>query len=303
MDQRAVVAVDIGGTAVKAALVSAELVALRELRRPSERAGGAVALAPVAAMITELAADAEVVGVGVVVPGIVDDAAGVVRAAVNLGWVDLPLRAELAAAVGLPLRVGHDVRAGGLAEFTVGAAAGVANAFFTAIGTGIAAAAKVDGHLLAGGGYAGEFGHIVVDQAGDVCGCGTVGCLETLAAAPALPRRYRALTGVERTAQEIAGLVGADPAATLVWEDAVRALGTALHTAVTLFGPEVVVLGGGLSEAGAALVDPVAADLDRRLSFQRRPRVVRAALGQQAGRAGAALMAWEAAGITPAAAL
>jgi len=300
MGEQAVVAVDVGGTSVKAALVSPDLTPLRALRRPSSRVGGAVALGPIADLIGELAGGADVAGVGVAVPGIVDDATGVVRAAVNLGWTDLPLRDELAAACGLPLRVGHDVRTGGLAEFTVGAAAGVRNALFVAIGTGIAAASLVDGRLVAAGGYAGEIGHVVVDPAGATCGCGTVGCLETLAAAPALARRYAALTGVERTAEEICALLPDDPAASRVWADMVEALAIALHTACTLFGPEVVVLGGGLSEAGAALTGPVAEALGRRLTFQRRPSVVRAALGQDAGRAGAALMAWDAAGISPA---
>ncbi|WP_156756035.1 ROK family protein [Actinokineospora pegani] len=296
MDEPTVVAVDVGGTSVKAALVGADLEPLRAERRPSTREGGAVAVGPIAELIRELADGQDTAGVGVVVPGIVDDTAGVVRDAVNLGWRELPLRERLAAATGLPVRIGHDVRAGGLAEFTVGAAAGLDNALFLAIGTGIAAAAMVDGRMLAAGGYAGEVGHVVVDPGGEVCGCGATGCLETLAAAPALVRRYTSLTGVTRTAADIAARLSGDPAAARVWSDLTEALAIALHTATSLFGPERIVLGGGLSEAGDALVGPVAEALRGRLTFHRGPEVVRARLGQDAGRVGAALLAWAATG-------
>ncbi len=286
-----VVAVDVGGTAIKAALVDRDLRAVETLREPTRRVAGVVDVAHIAALITRLAEGHDVVGVGVAVPGIVDDAAGVVRAAVNLGWTDLPLRARLAAATGLPLLVRHDVRTGALAEFTVGAGKGAVDALFVPIGTGIAAAAQVDGHLLSAAGYAGEIGHLVVDPGGAVCGCGQRGCLETVAAAPAYPRRYTELSGTPvADAAAVAALLDTDEHARTVWREAVDALATALCGAVTLFGPSVIVLGGGVAEAGEALLGPVRAELLGRLTFQRRPEVVAAALGQDAGRAGAALL-------------
>ncbi|MGW5054377.1 ROK family protein [Actinokineospora sp. NPDC004072] len=292
-----VVAVDVGGTSVKAALVGRDLAPVEVLREPSRRVDGSVDLTHIADLIRRLAADTPVVGVGVAVPGIVDDTTGHVTTAVNLGWHDLPLQESLAELTGLPLRVSHDVRTGGLAEFTVGAAAGVANAVFLPIGTGIAAAFQVDGRPVVAGGFAGEIGHLVVDPGGALCNCGQRGCLETLAAAPWIARRYTERSGRDATAAEVATLLSTgDPDATAVWGDAVAALGTALLAASTLFGPEIIVLGGGLAEAGNALVDPVREDLHRRLvGLHRRPQVVRAALGQDAGRAGAALLGWEAA--------
>ena len=291
-----VVAVDVGGTSVKAALVARDLSPVRTLREPTRRVDGSVDVAHIADLIARLAADTPVVGVGVAVPGIVDDTTGHVHTAVNLGWRDLPLQTRLATMTGLPLRVQHDVRTGGLAEFTVGAATGVPNAVFVPIGTGIAAAFQVDGRPLVAGGFAGEIGHVVVDPGGVPCNCGQVGCLETLAAAPAVSRRYTERTGSPATAADVAALLSkGDPDAAAVWSDAVRALGAALAITATLTGPEVVVLGGGLAEAGDALTDPVREDLHARLTFQRKPRVVRAALGQDAGRAGAALLGWKAA--------
>ncbi|MGQ0841728.1 ROK family protein [Actinokineospora sp.] len=292
-----VIAVDVGGTSIKAALVDRDLTAVHAVREPTRRVGGVADVDQIAELITALADTQPVAGVGVAVPGIVDDGTGIVRAAVNLGWTDVPLRDLLAARTGLPLLVHHDVRTGGLAEFTVGAAAGADNALFVAIGTGIAAAVRVDGHLLGAGGYAGEIGHVVVDPDGTLCTCGTRGCLETLAAAPAVARRYRERSGRSIVdAAEVVGLVAdGDPAAVTVWDDAVGALATALTAAVTLLGPEIVVLGGGLAEAGEILVSPVREQLAKRLTFQRRPVVVRAELGQDAGRAGAALLGWRAA--------
>ncbi|MFC7615837.1 ROK family protein [Actinokineospora soli] len=291
-----VVAVDVGGTSVKAALVARDLSPVRTLREPTQRVDGSVDVAHIADLIGRLAADTAVVGVGVAVPGIVDDTTGHVHTAVNLGWLDLPLQSRLGAMTGLPLLVQHDVRTGGLAEFTVGAATGVPDAVFVPIGTGIAAAFQVDGRPLVAGGFAGEIGHLVVDPGGVPCNCGQVGCLETLAAAPAVARRYTERTGSPATAADVAALLSkGDPDATAVWDDAVRALGAALAIATTLTGPEVIVLGGGLAEAGDALTDPVRDDLHARLTFQRKPRVVRAALGQDAGRAGAALLGWRAA--------
>ncbi len=296
---RQVVAVDVGGTGIKAALVGRDLTATHAVRVPTRRIDGSVDVTQIAELVGLLAEKAAggVGGVGVAVPGIVDDATGVVVTAVNLGWANLDLRSQLAERTGLPLLVRHDVRAGGLAEFTVGAAAGAANALFVPIGTGIAAAARIDGHLLSAGGYLGEIGHVVVDTDGALCTCGQRGCLETIAAAPAVARRYRDRGGesVRDAAEVVERVALGDPIAIAVWDEACGALADALVTAVTLFGSELVVIGGGLAEAGDTLVRPVRSLLLRRLTFHRRPRVVRASLGQDAGRVGAAILGWEAA--------
>ncbi|MBM7775169.1 glucokinase [Actinokineospora baliensis] len=291
-----VVAVDVGGTSIKAALVDRDLRAVATLREPTRRDGEVADVGQIAELVDRLAAGHDVVGAGVAVPGIVDDGLGLVRAAVNLGWVDVALRDRLTAQTDVPLLVRHDVRTGGLAEFTVGAGKGADDALFISVGTGIAAAVQVDGRTLGASGYAGEIGHVVVDPGGAVCGCGTQGCLETLAAAPAFARRYEQRTG--RTISDaagVAGLLATDPDAQAVWQDAVNALATALLDAVTLFGPAIIIIGGGVAEAGETLVGPVREELYSRLKFQRRPEVVRAALGQDAGRVGAALLGWQAA--------
>jgi glucokinase len=243
------------------------------------------------------AGSATVVGVGVAAPGIIDERLGIARAAVNLGWRDLPLRDRLAGAAGLPVALGHDVRTGGLAEFTVGAATGVRNAMFVPIGTGIAAAVLVDGHRLDADGYAGEIGHVVVDPGGQVCGCGTRGCLETVASAAFIARNYAERSGrpVTRASDVAEAVVNGDEDAAAVWARAVEGLATAITTAITLLSPEVIAIGGGLSESGDTLLTPLRAALAGRLAFQREPTLVRAALGDNAGCIGAGILAWRAA--------
>lgn len=296
-DQSHIVAIDVGGTSVKAALVGADLTPVTSTRVPTRRRDGTVEVEQISELIDELAGQAtargaSVTAAGVVVPGVVDEQ-GVVRAAVNLGWRDLPLRQRLAERTSLPLRVGHDVRAGGLAEFTVGAAAGARNAMFMPIGTGIAASVLVDGHALVADGYAGEIGHVVVEPNGPLCACGQHGCLEPVSAASGIVRRYAERAGAPvRDAAEVVDRVRAGEAVAVgVWQDAIAGLATALTMAVTLLAPEVIVVGGGLAESGDVLLAPLREELAKRLTFQRQPTVVPASLGDNAGCIGAALLA------------
>jgi glucokinase len=296
-----VVALDVGGTSMKGALVD-EHHGVRVRRSfPTMAASGTDAvLTQMGVAFESLAAEAAdhglapPSGAGLAVPGIVDETNGVAVVAANLPWRDLPLAGLLGDRLGIPVALGHDVRAGGLAEQVLGAGAGAQNVLFVALGTGIAASCIVDGRPLTADGYAGELGHIVVDPDGEACPCGGRGCLERVASAAAVARRYTEATGVavDGSAAVADRVRAADPAAQSVWDDAVAALVAALHTGVTLLGPEVVVVGGGLAEADDLLLDPVRSGLAARLTFQRRPRVVRAALGDQAGCLGAALLAW-----------
>jgi glucokinase len=235
------------------------------------------------------------VAAGVVLPGIVDEAAGRVVFSANVGWRDLPLAGRLAERTGLPAAVGHDVRAGGLAESVLGAGRDEPDLLFLPIGTGIAGAMILDGRPYAGGGYAGEIGHTRVVPDGPPCPCGGAGCLELYAAASSIGRRYSALhaEGEPVSAAQVAERVAAgEPQATRIWQDAVDALAAALHTYVTICAPRLIVVGGGLAQSGDLLLAPLREALASRLTFQRAPRIVRAALGDRAGLLGAALLAW-----------
>jgi glucokinase len=239
------------------------------------------------------------VALGVVVPGLVDAAAGMARYSENLGWRDVPFAARLARATTLPVAFDHDVRAAGAAEQQLGAARGHRDVAFVPIGTGIAAALVLDGRPYAGGGWAGEIGHLDVGS-GLACACGAAGCLETVASAAAIARRYTERSGRPvRGALDVAGRLGGDPAAAAVWDEAADALAFALVAIAAVAAPELIVIGGGLSGAGDVLLDALRRRLEARLSVtQRHPRLCVAALGDQAGLLGAALLAWQRAGVT-----
>ena len=291
---------------MKCGLVTADgRLAPRETR-PTPRAAGAQAvLDAVIETVVELGqkavADGHVVrAVGLVAPGIHDPARGTVRAE-NLAWLDVPVRDALRSAVDaeLPVVLAHDVRAGGYAELRRGALAGTTNALFLPLGTGIAAAMVVDGRLVSGDGFAGELGHtrFVPAERAERCACGQLGCLETVASAAALARRYGARTGrTVEGAREVLELLGSgDPDAAVVWQDAVGVLVDALVLYTTLLAPTRIAIGGGLAGAGETLLGPLRAQVPARLTFQRAPELVLAQLGEDAGCLGAALMAWDAA--------
>ncbi|MBM0259239.1 ROK family protein, partial [Micromonospora sp. 4G55] len=141
-------------------------------------------------------------------------------------------------------------------------------------------------------GAAGELGHIQVRPDGPRCGCGRPGCLEAVASASAVGRRYTELAGTPLTAAEVADRAAAgEELAGQVWREAVEALADGLATAQALYDVEAMVIGGGLARAGARLFDPLRAALRERMTFHREPRLVAAALGDEAGCLGAALLA------------
>ena len=287
-----VAAVDVGGTRIKAALVTAAYDTLAAVTTPTPKDIAADIGAVVHATVTDLLATAakddrpaRLVGCGVVVPGLVDELRGVGVYSVNLGWRDLPIRDPVASVLGVPTVVGHDVRAGLLAETRLGAARGARHALFLPVGTGIAGALLLDGAVITADGRAGELGHLVIDPAGPPCGCGG----DRVPGGDRLRGGDR--TGVRRAdrrhcagAEEVAVRASAgDPDAAAVWARAVAALAQAIVATVTITGVDLVLIGGGLAESGAALLDPLRADVASRLTFQRPPRLERAALGVRAG--------------------
>lgn len=308
--QESVAAVDLGGTFTKLGLIAPDGTVLAESRVPTRLTaftdgdGGQGTVDWLAEEISAFAAaEAESIGVrtvgfGVVVPGIVDAVSGVVVAAANIGWIGIDLAGPLAGRLGLPGSIGHDVRTAGLAEWQLGAAHGLSNLLFVPLGTGIAAAVVVDGRMLEADGYAGELGHVRVPSAGDqVCACGQTGCLEIVAGASGVVRNYRRLSASVPTetitAEDVATLARArNPEALGAFEIAGTALSEAFVIALTLLGPEAIVIGGGLSGAADLLFPIIEAEFDRRLTFQRRPKLIISSFGSQAGLVGAGLLGW-----------
>jgi glucokinase len=297
---RHVIALDVGGTGMKAALVGADGGLLHEARRPTDRERGPDA---VVASVLDFAAALYAHGVrefgepaaaaGVAVPGVVDDVNGIAVYSANVGWRDVPLRALLADRLGIPVWLGHDVRAGALAEAL---RRGEPDFLFVTIGTGIGGAIVRGGRPDPGAhGLAGELGHVVVAPDGPQCGCGRRGCVEALASGAAVAARYRAAGGDAgaTTADVAARAAGGDALAAAVWREAIDALADGLHAAVALLDPPLVILGGGVARAGDDLLEPLTRALAERVTFQALPRLALAELGDEAGCLGAAAAAWE----------
>lgn len=327
MTLSAVIGIDVGGTRIKSVVITSTGAVLDELVLPTPQrisdCLGAVVAELVRDHLVRLAGREagfeKVAAVGVVVPGVVDDVLGIGLYSSNLGWRDLDLRGRIESELDLPLAVGHDVRAGLLAEHRFGAAVGADNAVFVPLGTGIASAVLSGGRLLADP-RSGEIGHVVVRPDGPPCGCGASGCLETIASARAIGRRFTErlrsvgslsatstvpATSVPSTAADVAALVavafgasgcaaGVDPrtqAALEVWDEAVEALASVLAPVVVALGTETVLIGGGLVRSGETLLGPLRRAVALRLGAGLTVEVRAAALGDRAGSLGAGVLA------------
>ena len=298
-----VLAIDVGGTSFKAALIDAGGLRLFTDTSPTLGAMGEAAFTRLDSFVGGCLAAGSALGVtphaiGLIAPGM-DESTGHVLFAANLGWRDVPLGPRLVERHALPVACGHDVRTAGLAEARLGAARGFPDSVMVMIGTGIAASVVSHGQPVAGaGGMAGELGHAPVFPDGESCACGQIGCLETYASAAAIARRYRALGGASApVAADIAARLGADRLADRVWDDAVQALSISLTTVTMLLDPSVIVIGGGLAEAGPVLLEPLRMALSRRLVWRPPPPILRSTLGADGALLGAAILAFRRLGL------
>lgn len=292
ISEKPVLAFDVGGTDIKAALLGADDVELAQAVVPTPHSisnpGGAVikAIAQLAASLEE-EAGVRPAAAGLVVPGMVDEAAGVGLYSTNLGWRNYPFRARASETLGLPLGFGHDVGMAGEAEISA-AGLGMEDAAVVVIGTGIAAALFDGGRRLEGAGFAGELGHLLVPASDGPC------LLESVASAAAIGRRYARASGRAQridARQVFAAAASGDPTAQCCLDEAFDSLALGLLQVSTLLGTEVFVLSGGLAEAGEPLREPVEKRLRKLTTFQRPPRVVLGVIRSRAGRKGAALCA------------
>jgi glucokinase len=302
-----VIGLDIGGTSIKGIVAGRDGVPRSRSARPTPVEDGVDAvvdaIVEAASGLLVAAGEDTVVGVGLVMPGVVDRAAGVARWSANIGWRDLPIRRLVADRLRLPVQIEHDVRAAGAAELDAGAARGMREVLFVSIGTGLAGALITGGGVVHGAsGLAGEIGHVPVFPGGERCACGQLGCAEAYASAASVARRYARRSGGAAVPAEIvlARAADGDAAARVVLDDAVVALTRTVLGVVLLADPELVVLAGGMAGAGAALTDPLSEGIARSLSWRTPPPVVVSGLGADAGARGAALLGWSAADALPA---
>jgi glucokinase len=255
----------------------------------------------------------EIDAVGIGAAGFVDEKRSRVTFAPNLGWRDEPLRMAVEAQVGVPVVVENDANAAGWAESRFGAGAGSDYVVTITVGTGIGAGIVLDGSLYRGRwGAAAEFGHVMVEPGGRLCGCGNRGCWEQYASGNALVREARFLAAERRSEAETLlelgdgtpeGVQGlhvtqaarkGDPVALAAFDFAARWLGQGMADIAAILDPECFVIGGGVSEAGDFLLVPTVRAFTESVSgsdHRQLPAIVAARLGNDAGMVGAADLA------------
>src|SRR5215207_5734944 len=267
-------------------------------------------VAQLAAMVEELRSrQAAVSAIGVALPGLVNRQTDRVVAPRDLpsSMVE-DLHGELMRATGLRVELENDANAAAYGEYKVGAGRGARNLFYMTIGNGIGGAIILDGKLWTGAsGLAGEVGHITIDADGLECVCGNTGCLETVASAPSIVRRARerlhrdstsslSRLGLQKnfTADDVAHAANeGDDFALMMIERTGKYIGTGVATVINLLNIERIVLGGGVMDAGALILNPIIQEVKRRAFLRcfEATEIVAAKLGPDAAPIGAALLA------------
>lgn len=311
--QRYIVGVDLGGTNIVAGVMpedGSRQIAMRSQPTMSQLGPEGVTdriIALIEEVITAASAETGAVrgdflGVGVGAPGPLDRERGLVVVAPNLGWRDWPLRDRIGQRVGLHATLDNDANCATVGEWWVGAAMGCRNVIGITIGTGIGGGIIFDGKLYHGASdVAGEIGHATIDSTGRRCKCGNYGCLEAYASGPNIAERAReALAGGETSVltEMVNGDLAAITAATVyeaasrgdnsareVVRDTARFLGTGIANLLNIFNPDCVVVAGGVTAAGDALLEPLRAEVRRR-AFKPAVDACKIVLGTLPGTAG-----------------
>jgi glucokinase len=312
-----VLGLDFGGTKLAAGVVAGDGRVLSQLVVPAARDGGPAPMIERELALGREAVDAAGVSwdriraVGIAIGGPLDPEAGVIQSPPNLpGWDEVPLVRIVREALGRPTAVENDATAAAVAEWWYGAGRGgdVRHLVYLTISTGIGGGLILDGRPYRGaGGNAGELGHLTVDYLGRPCGCGRRGCLEAYASGTNIAARAReamaageasslAAAAADLSARDVAAAARAgDPLATRIWDETTAILASAVANVLDVFNPELVVLGGGVTRAGAQLLDPVREGALRQAMAPaaRSARIVPAELGEELPVVAAAVVAFE----------
>ncbi len=268
------IGVDVGATKIAAALVSRRGDVLAAGRRPTHwRQGTAVVMDTIAALVNELLAQggAAVAGIGIGSPGLVDAAAGVVREAVNLDWVDVPLAAHTQSRIAgdLPVYVHRDAYAEALGEAYFGAGRGCPNFVYLGLGSGLGGGVIVNGRLVTGAdNHASEIGHLSLDTHGRLCNCGLHGCAETVVSGTGVVNQAREMldsgaypetllhTADLTSPQIIVAAEKGDGLATAVLQKTACWLGQIIAMYAIILNPRRIVIGGGFGKEAFKLLLP-----------------------------------------------
>ena len=254
----------------------------------------------------------DIAGIGIGVPGFVNKD-GVVHNLTNIGgWRNFPLKAKMQKRSKIPTAIDNDANVMGLAEAMFGAAKKIKNAVCITLGTGVGGAIIIDGRLYRGQNFfAGELGHMPINKVGPRCRCGGLGCLEVYVGNNYLVKNFVKKIKLAKTKSLVTKLVSGDLSkitpqilsdaarrkdrlAILTWREAGENLGIALSGVVNLLNPAAIIIGGGVSGAGAILFSSIKNTIKKRAIklLVRDVKIVKARLGSDAGVVGAAYLAF-----------
>lgn len=306
--------IDLGGTNVAAAVVDQDGTILGKVSLPTPRTGPEAVADQMAAAARAAVEQAgigmeEIQSVGIGSPGTIEPQHGLIKFWSNLDFEDVPLAALMEERLNKPIYLENDANAAALGEFAAGAGKGSQSMVAITLGTGVGGGAVLGGKLYTGFNYAGmEVGHFVIEHGGRQCTCGRKGCFEAYCSATALIKRTREVMeeNPDSLLWQLAGSLDkvngrtpfdaaaqGDAAAGKVIDEYVDYLGCGVASLVNIFQPEVFCIGGGPSAQGETLMAPVRYILNREdyaRNSVHRTRLVRAALGNDAGIIGAALL-------------
>jgi glucokinase len=305
------VAVDLGGTQIRAGLVQGGQLLHRAARPTASERGVDAVIESIAEVVRQMWAAAGQSGlpVGVASPGPLDPRTGIVFEAPNLaGWYNVPLGERLSQVLQAPVVIGNDANCAALGEHQFGAGRGVRNLCYVTLSTGIGGGVIIEDELFEGtAGAAAEVGHMTLDLHGPRCNCGNIGCWEALASGTAIAAQARAAIASgrpTRISQLAAGAPVAaahvtaaahqgDPLARELLDRAGTVTGFGLVNLAHLFDPDLIILGGGVTHAGDLLLGPARAIFATHAmpNYRRTCRIVLAALGDDVGLYGAAALA------------
>ncbi len=310
---RATIGLDIGGTKISGCVIDSNGLVLARGRKDTPAQDPGAIVSESANLIRELSFEREIDAVGVACAAFIDRTGSTVLFSPNLAWRDLPFKQLLETALDLPVTIENDANAAAWGEYRFGAAVGTADMVLVTVGTGLGGGVVTNGVLLRGAfGIAAELGHMRVVPGGIRCGCGNRGCWEQYASGTALVREARELVvsgtpHAARISELCAGDPGAltgpdvtkaaaegDPAAVELLSDLGTWIGEGAASVAAILDPELIVLGGGVAEAGGLLIEPAVAAFRRHLTGRgHRPeaRFVLASLGNDAGMIGVADLA------------
>lgn len=317
MNKNAIIGIDIGGTKIAVALETIEGESIVSRRLPTcIELGPFRVIENIIESIREMLDETQTkpLAIGIGCPSPLDIENGIVHSPANMpDWDAIPLVKLIGESFGVKTALDNDANVAALGEYRYGAGRGFKNILYVTISTGIGGAIIHDGKVIQGlAGGAGEIGHtIVVANDGELCGCGTFGCLETVASGKNIARRVQERLargetsllngtingdGKIKTEMVVEAVRRKDKLACSVWNEACRFIAIGIGNAINLFAPEAVIIGGGVSAAGEALLKPIRAELRKNIKMCpiEKIHIAQAALEGDSGVCGALVLARDA---------